>query len=60
MEGYYIRDAGMQFWEAYFSGMDEHKMALTRQMDILGAVGGINIKLVAADAKPWELIFLPW
>ncbi|WP_069659044.1 mannonate dehydratase [Arcticibacter eurypsychrophilus] len=50
----YIRDAGMQLCEAYFSGMDEHKMALTRQMDVLGAVGGINMKLVAADAKPWE------
>jgi mannonate dehydratase len=31
---------GMQMCEAYFSGMNEQKIALTKQMDVLGAVGG--------------------
>jgi mannonate dehydratase len=48
------RDAGMQMCEAYFAGMDEHKIALTKQMDVLGAVGGINPRIAGADAKPWE------
>jgi mannonate dehydratase len=50
-----IRDAGMQMCEAYFSGMNEHKIALTKQMDVLGAVGGINPRMVGLeDVKPWE------
>ncbi len=49
-----VRDAGMQMCEAYFSGMDQQKIALTKQMDVLGAVGGINPKLAGTDAKPWE------
>jgi len=50
------RDAGMQLCEAYFKGMQEDKMALCKQMDVLGAVGGINPKMVGMDnAKPWEL-----
>ncbi|MBD2755834.1 mannonate dehydratase [Spirosoma validum] len=49
------KDAGMQFCEAYFSGMNEQKIALTRQMDVLGAVGGINPGMVGLkDIKPWE------
>jgi mannonate dehydratase len=50
----FLRDAGMQMCEAYFSGMDERKMALNRQMDVLGAVGGINTKLIGDNAKPWD------
>ncbi|MGI4020203.1 MAG: mannonate dehydratase [Janthinobacterium lividum] len=50
----YARDAGMQMCEAYFAGMEERKVALTKQMDVLGAVAGINPKLMNADAKPWE------
>jgi mannonate dehydratase len=50
-----LRDAGMQLCEAYFSGMNEHKIALTKQMDVLGAVGGINPKMVGLDnVNPWE------
>ena len=33
------KDAGMQASEAYFSGMDERKIALLKQMDVFGAVG---------------------
>ena len=46
-----MRDAGMQMCEAYFFGMDEQKMALCRQMDVLGAVGGINR---APNAQLWD------
>ncbi|RAK02829.1 mannonate dehydratase [Larkinella arboricola] len=51
-----IRDAGMHLCEAYFWGLEEQKMALTKQMDVLGAVGGINPGMVGLkDVKPWEL-----
>ncbi|MEP7277868.1 MAG: mannonate dehydratase [Bacteroidota bacterium] len=36
------RDAGMQMSEAYFTGMDERRIAFMKQLDVLGAVGGIN------------------
>jgi len=49
------KDAGMQASEAYFSGMNERKIALLKQMDVFGAVGGINTKMVGLDdAKPYE------
>jgi len=50
------KDAGMQASEAYFSGMDERKIALLKQMDVFGAVGGINTKLAGLDdtAKAYE------
>lgn len=49
------KDAGMQASEAYFSGMNERKIALLKQMDVFGAVGGINTKMVSlTDAKPWD------
>src|SRR3954471_3234229 len=49
------KDAGMQASEAYFSGMNERKIALLKQMAVFGAVGGINTKMVSlSDAKPWE------
>jgi mannonate dehydratase len=50
----YARDAGMHLCEAYFAGMEERKIALTKQLDVLGAVGGINAKLAGPDAKPWD------
>jgi mannonate dehydratase len=51
----FVRDAGMQMSEAYFDGFNQHKIALCRQMDVLGAVGGINPKMVGLnDAKAWE------
>ncbi|RRA99972.1 mannonate dehydratase [Larkinella rosea] len=50
-----VRDAGMQLCEAYFSGMNAQKIALTKQMDVLGAVGGISPAMVGLkDVKPWE------
>ncbi|GEO07699.1 mannonate dehydratase [Segetibacter aerophilus] len=49
------KDAGMQASEAYFSGMNERKIALLKQMNVFGAVGGINTKMVGLDtAKPFE------
>ena len=50
-----VRDAGMQMSEAYFDGFNQHKIALCRQMDVLGAVAGINPKMVGLDGKPWEI-----
>ena len=48
-------DAGMQASEAYFSGMNDRKIALLKQMAVFGAVGGINTKMVSLDnAKPWD------
>jgi mannonate dehydratase len=50
-----VKDAGMQMSEAYFAGMQEQKIALTKQMDVFGAVAGINTKMVGmADVKPWD------
>jgi mannonate dehydratase len=51
----YVRDAGMQMSEAYFDGFNQHKIALCRQMDVLGAVAGINPKMVGLDVRPWEI-----
>jgi mannonate dehydratase len=48
-------DAGMIMSEAYFAGMQEQKIALTKQMAVFGAVTGINPRLApTGDAKPWE------
>jgi mannonate dehydratase len=53
--GTLVKDAGMQMSEAYFAGMQEQKIALTKQMEVFGAVAGINTKMVnMPDAKPWE------
>jgi mannonate dehydratase len=50
-----LKDAGMQLCEAYFFGMQPQKIALTKQMDVLSAVGGINPGMVGLkDVKPWE------
>ncbi|WP_128546971.1 mannonate dehydratase [Larkinella soli] len=50
-----LRDAGMQLCEEYFFGMDRQKIELTKQMDVLGAVGGINPAFAGLkDVKPWE------
>lgn len=51
-----VRDAGMQLCEAYFWGLEEQKIALTKQLDVLGAVGGINPGMAGLkDVKSWEL-----
>lgn len=50
-----LKDAGMQMCEAYFFGMQPQKIALAKQMDVLGAVGGINPGMVGLkDTNPWE------
>jgi mannonate dehydratase len=50
-----VKDAGMILSEAYFSGMDERRIAFMKQMDVFGAVGGINPKLSGlTDAQPWD------
>lgn len=50
-----VKDAGMQMSEAYFSGMDERRIAFMKQMAVFGAVGGINPKMVdMSDANPWD------
>jgi mannonate dehydratase len=46
-----VRDAGMQMSEAYFSGRDEQKIAFCRQMDVLGAVTGIDR---IPNTNPWD------
>jgi len=51
----FVRDAGMQMSMAYFWGIEPHKVALAKQMDVLGAVGGINTHITGnPDAKPWD------
>jgi mannonate dehydratase len=49
------KDGGLQMSEAYFAGMQEQKIALTKQMGVFGAVSGINTHMVGmADAKPFD------
>lgn len=49
------KDAGMQLSEAYFYGMNEQKIALTKQMGVFGAVGGIDPKMTGlGDVQPWD------
>jgi mannonate dehydratase len=53
--GGYVKDAGMQMCEAYFWGPDERRVALNRQMDVLGAVGGINTKINGnTELEAWD------
>ena len=50
-----IRDAGMQMSEAYFAGMDERRIAFMKQLEVFGAVSGINTTFGGAgDLKPWD------
>jgi len=51
------KDAGMEMSNAYFSGMEanKHLIELAKQMDALGAIAGIDMRLTGlTDAKPWE------
>ncbi len=51
----FVKDAGMQICLAYFWGIEPHKVALAKQMDVLGAVGGINTRMAGLDnANRWE------
>ena len=51
------KDAGMQMSNAYFSGMPANRqlIELAKQMDALGAIAGIDMKLnPGMSEKPWE------
>ncbi|ACT91859.1 mannonate dehydratase [Dyadobacter fermentans] len=51
----YARDGGMQFCLAHFFGIDPTRIALSKQMNVLGAVGGINPQSVGlSNVKNWE------
>jgi mannonate dehydratase len=51
-----IRDMGLDMCLAYFWGIEPRKVALAKQMNVLGAVGGINPVMAGLqDAKPWDL-----
>ena len=60
------KDAGMEASEAYFSGMNDQKINLLKQMDVFGAVGGINTKMVsmetaqAFEEKPVKAVKEAW
>lgn len=49
-----IKDAGMQMCLAYFWGIEPHKVALAKQMGVLGAVGGISPGMVSMKGNNWE------
>jgi len=50
-----VKDAGMQMSEAYFAGMDERRIAFMKQLNVFGAVGGINTKLSGlTDTQAWH------
>jgi mannonate dehydratase len=51
-----IKDAGMIMSEAFFWGLDERRIAFCKQMDVYGAVGGIQSALAGKDVKPWEAV----
>ncbi len=52
----YVQDGGMQFCLAHFFGMNQQRIELSKQMRVLGAVGGINPRSVGLDStKAYEL-----
>ena len=42
----YSKDGGMQFSLAYFWGPEPDRVALARQIDVVGAVGGITPRIM--------------
>lgn len=44
----------MQLCLAYFWGIEPHKVELAKQMEVLGAVGGINPGMVGMKGDNWE------
>ncbi|GGB85270.1 mannonate dehydratase [Dyadobacter sediminis] len=51
----YVQDGGMQFCLAHFFGMDKRRIELSKQMKVLGAVGGINPKSVGlSGVNSWD------
>ncbi|HSI76577.1 MAG TPA: mannonate dehydratase [Lunatimonas sp.] len=50
------KDMGLDMCLAYFWGIEPRKVALARQMNVLGAVGGINPGMANLQgSKPWDL-----
>ncbi len=47
-----IKDAGIDLSLAYFWGIEPQKVALARQMDVLGAVGGISPQMAGLSDEP--------
>lgn len=57
--GSMVKDAGMEFSNAYFWGKDDEKylIELAKQIDVLGAVGGIDTRVAGSrffNANQWE------
>lgn len=51
----YVQDGGMQFCLAHFFGMDKRRIELSKQMNVLGAVGGINPRSAGlSDVNSWD------
>ncbi|HZF65983.1 MAG TPA: mannonate dehydratase [Chitinophagaceae bacterium] len=68
-ERMYAKDAGMQLSEAYFRGLEEKRIAFTKQLDVLGAVTGVrahsNLKpwdpqAIKANKEAWQKVGLKW
>lgn len=54
----YIQDAGIKMCFAYFGGLqaEQRKVQFGKQLNVLGAVGGINPDMVGLpNVNPWEL-----
>lgn len=53
--GEFVKDAGMQLCLAYFWGIEPRRVTLAKQMNVLGAVGGINPGMAGLKNVPaWE------
>ncbi|MBK8884743.1 MAG: mannonate dehydratase [Bacteroidales bacterium] len=53
----YIQDAGIKMCFAYFAGLEaeKRKVQFGKQLNVLGAVGGINTQMVGLpNVNPWE------
>lgn len=51
----YLKDGGMKLCLAYFAGKEPRRIEFAKQMEVLGAVGGIDPKMVGMDnANNWE------
>jgi len=51
-EGGFIKDAGIDLCLAYFWGIEPAKVTLAKQMQVLGAVGGISPNMVNMNGTP--------
>lgn len=53
--GEVVQDAGMEMSEAYFWGPDERRVALAKQLNVFGAVAGVNPRVAGLEnAVPWH------